>query len=70
MVLQRYFEPQFVCKAGFLKRKAIREYANRLIEQYDVPLRPGGRHGGPQHVRRQPAEGHLSPGRSTRTRSC
>ena len=36
MVLQRYFEPQFVSKAGFLKRKAIREYANRLIEQYDV----------------------------------
>ena len=36
MVLQRYFEPQFVTKAGFLKRKAIREYANRLIEQYDV----------------------------------
>ena len=36
MVLQRYFEPEFVSKAGFLKRKAIREYANRLIEQYDV----------------------------------
>ncbi|SFP60317.1 nucleoside ABC transporter ATP-binding protein [Oscillibacter sp. PC13] len=36
MVLQRYFEPQFVSKAGFLKRKAIREYALRLIEQYDV----------------------------------
>ncbi len=36
MVLQRYFEPQFVSKAGFLKRKAIRDYANHLIEQYDV----------------------------------
>jgi len=36
MVLQRYFEPQFVSKTGFLKRKAIREYAVRLIEQYDV----------------------------------
>ena len=36
MVLQRYFEPQFVSKAGFLKRKAIREYADRLIGQYDV----------------------------------
>ncbi len=36
MVLQRYFEPEFVSKAGFLKRKAIREYAERLIEQYDV----------------------------------
>ncbi|MCD7832635.1 MAG: ABC transporter ATP-binding protein [Lachnospiraceae bacterium] len=36
MVLQRYFEPQFTNKAGFLKRKEIREYAERLIEQYDV----------------------------------
>ena len=36
MVLQRYFEPQFVSSTGFLKRKAIREYAERLIEQYDV----------------------------------
>ena len=33
--MQRYFEPQFV-KAGFLKRKSIRDYANKLIEQYDV----------------------------------
>ena len=36
MVLHRYFEPEFVSKAGFLKRKAIRDYAGRLIEQYDV----------------------------------
>ena len=36
MVLQRYFEPEFVSRAGFLKRKAIRDYAGRLIEQYDV----------------------------------
>ena len=36
MVLQRYFDPEFVSKAGFLKRKAIRDYANRLIDQYDV----------------------------------
>ncbi|MCC8067786.1 MAG: ABC transporter ATP-binding protein [Clostridiales bacterium] len=36
MVLQRYFEPQFTNGAGFLKRKEIRDYANRLIEQYDV----------------------------------
>jgi len=36
MVLQRYFEPRFVDKAGFLKRKEIRAYANNLIEQYDV----------------------------------
>ena len=36
MVLQRYFEPEFVTSAGFLKRRAIRAYALRLIEQYDV----------------------------------
>jgi simple sugar transport system ATP-binding protein len=36
MVLQRYFEPQFSNKAGFLKKKAIRTYAEKLIEQYDV----------------------------------
>ena len=36
MILQRYFEPQFTSKAGFLKRKPIREYAEKLIEQYDV----------------------------------
>ncbi len=36
IVLQRYFEPQFVNGAGFLKRQAIREYALKLIDQYDV----------------------------------
>lgn len=36
IVLQRYFEPQFTSKAGFLKRKEIREYANGLIGQYDI----------------------------------
>lgn len=36
LVLQRYFEPQFTGRAGFLKRKAIRAYADRLIEKYDV----------------------------------
>ena len=36
IVLQRYFQPEFTSRAGFLKRKSIREYANRLIEQYDV----------------------------------
>lgn len=36
IVLQRYFEPEFTNKAGFLKRKSIREYAKRLIDQYDV----------------------------------
>ena len=36
MILQRYFTPEFVNKAGFLRRKNIRAYAERLIEQYDV----------------------------------
>lgn len=36
LILQRYFEPEFTDKAGFLKRKNIREYADRLIEMYDV----------------------------------
>lgn len=36
MVLQRYYEPEFTTKSGFLKRKEIREYTDRLIEQYDV----------------------------------
>ena len=36
MILQRYFEPKFTNKFGFLQRKNIRAYAERLIEQYDV----------------------------------
>ena len=36
IVLQRYFEPEFTSSMGFLKRKNIRSYAERLIEQYDV----------------------------------
>ncbi|MCQ2440128.1 MAG: ABC transporter ATP-binding protein [Oscillospiraceae bacterium] len=36
IVLQRYFEPEFTGKGGFLRRKNIRAYAERLIEQYDV----------------------------------
>ena len=36
LVLQRYFEPEFTNKAGFLKKANIRKYAERLIEQYDV----------------------------------
>ncbi len=35
IVLQRYFEPEFT-KMGFLRRKNIRAYAERLIGQYDV----------------------------------
>ena len=35
MVLQRYFEKDFQ-KAGFLRKKQIRSYAEKLIDQYDV----------------------------------
>ena len=35
IVLQRYFEPEFD-NHGFLKRKNIRAYADRLIDQYDI----------------------------------
>ena len=36
LVLQRYFEPEFTNKAGFLKKGNIRKYAEKLIDQYDV----------------------------------
>ena len=35
MVLQRYWQPEFQ-KGGFIKSKAVREYSDRLIEEYDV----------------------------------
>ncbi len=36
LVLQRYFEPEFTNRAGFLRKGNIRKYAERLIDQYDV----------------------------------
>ncbi len=36
LVLQTYFEPRFTNKFGFLKKKEIRSYAEKLIDQYDV----------------------------------
>ena len=36
MILQRYFEMDFTDRIGFLRRNNIRDYAERLIEQYDV----------------------------------
>lgn len=35
IVLQRYWQPEFQ-KGGFIKKAEVRNYANRLIEQYDV----------------------------------
>ena len=42
LILQRYFEPQFRTKAGFLKKNAINDYADKLIGQYDVRSGQGG----------------------------
>lgn len=36
MILQTYFKPDFTSPAGFLKRKPIREYSDRLIEEFDI----------------------------------
>ena len=36
LILQEYFTPRFTNKWGFLRRKNIRTYAQRLIDQYDV----------------------------------
>ena len=36
MVLQRYFEPEFTSKFGFLKKDNIRKYSESLIEQFDI----------------------------------
>lgn len=35
MILQRYFEPEFQ-SGGFLKKKEMRKYAERLIDRFDV----------------------------------
>ena len=42
LILQRYFESQFRTKAGFLKKNAINDYADKLIGQYDVRSGQGG----------------------------
>ncbi|MCQ2748871.1 MAG: ABC transporter ATP-binding protein [Clostridia bacterium] len=36
MILQNYFEPRFTNKWSFLNRDAIREYSDKLIEEFDV----------------------------------
>ena len=36
LILQTYFDPEFTTSAGFLRRKNIREYADKLIDQYDI----------------------------------
>ena len=36
MILQTYFESKFTDRIGFLRRKNIRAYSDRLIDQYDV----------------------------------
>ena len=36
LVLETYFSPQFTTKAGFLRKDNIREYADKLIGEYDI----------------------------------
>ena len=36
LILERYFEPEFVSKAGFIRKDNMRAYAERLIDEYDV----------------------------------
>ena len=36
LVLQRYFEPDFSTKAGFLRKNEINSYAARLIDEFDI----------------------------------
>jgi simple sugar transport system ATP-binding protein len=36
MVLERYFEREFTNAAGFLRRKNIRKYTERLIDEFDI----------------------------------
>lgn len=42
MVLQRYWQEEFQ-KGGFIKKKAVRKYSDKLIEQYDVRSGQGGK---------------------------
>lgn len=35
LILQRYWEPEFE-KAGFIKKKEVRKYAEKLIKEYDI----------------------------------
>ena len=42
LVLQSYFEPRF-CQSGFLKYDAIYEYADGLIEKFDIRSGQGAR---------------------------
>ena len=69
MVLQRYFEPEFV-HAGFMKRKAIRAYAERLIQEYDVRSGQGPHHPRPAACPAATSRRPSWPVRSTRTRIC
>ena len=36
LILQTYFGDEFTNKAGFLKRRSIRDYADKLIGMYDI----------------------------------
>ena len=69
IVLQRYWQPEFQ-KNGFIRSEKVREYSDRLIEQYDVRSGQGSRRPScaacPAATSRRPS----SPARSTKTPSC
>ena len=59
LVLQRVQEKQFQ-NHGFIRFDNVREYANRLIDEYDIRSGQGSRYCYEEHVRRKPAESHNS----------
>ncbi len=61
LILQTYFKRDFTNAAGFLRRNNIREYANRLIEMYDI--RSGQ---GPVTMARSRSGGNVQPGEGAR----
>ena len=67
IVLQRYFDPEFT-RAGFLRRKNIRAYANRLIDQYDI--RSGQGAPSPAACPAATSRRRLSRAKSTARRTC
>ena len=42
MVLQRYYEPEF-SKCGFIRFKAVKDYAENLIDKFDVRSSSGAK---------------------------
>lgn len=61
LVLKKYFTPEFQ-KNGFLRFGEMADYADRLIENYDIRSGEGRITPRAQHVRRESAKGHRREG--------